>query len=248
MTSASKLLVVLLVLCGGVGAALLFRKEHPGDNSRLFHMEAVETTCPFPVSVDGHLALRHAPDEVPSYVAEGWPTPRSRAATLLERNASTTPNQSLIPRQQPNDKVDKAYGGAKPLHPLAPIETPTLPSQFPVADKAGNTARPVFGSVFFREGRASDDKKAETEPPSVHRVVDGDTLVSLAERFLGSADRAAAIYELNRDRLDDPDMLPIGVELRLPARDSSREPVRTDEGVPVYDAVPRTQLVPIDTE
>ena len=50
----------------------------------------------------------------------------------------------------------------------------------------------------------------------MHKVVDGDTLATLAERYLGCADRAAEIYQLNRDRLLSPELLPIGVELRIP--------------------------------
>ena len=51
-----------------------------------------------------------------------------------------------------------------------------------------------------------------------HRVVDGDTLPALAERYLGSAARAEEIYQANRDVLSDPELLPIGAELKLPPR------------------------------
>lgn len=51
-----------------------------------------------------------------------------------------------------------------------------------------------------------------------HKVVDGDTLAALAERYLGDASRVADIYEANRDRLPSPDALPIGAPLRIPPR------------------------------
>jgi nucleoid-associated protein YgaU len=59
-----------------------------------------------------------------------------------------------------------------------------------------------------------------------HKVVDGDTLTALAERYLGAAARAQEIYEANRDVLHDPKLLPIGVELKLPPRNSRSAPPR----------------------
>ena len=49
-----------------------------------------------------------------------------------------------------------------------------------------------------------------------HTIVDGDTLAALAERYLGSPEAAGAIFAANRDVLSDPQILPIGVELKIP--------------------------------
>ncbi len=49
-----------------------------------------------------------------------------------------------------------------------------------------------------------------------HIVVDGDSLSRLAERYLDDAALGDEIYRLNRDVLADPELLPIGVELRIP--------------------------------
>lgn len=54
------------------------------------------------------------------------------------------------------------------------------------------------------------------DPAQTHRIVDGDTLRTLAERYLGSADRCLEIYDANRDVLPSPELLPIGVELKIP--------------------------------
>jgi nucleoid-associated protein YgaU len=51
-----------------------------------------------------------------------------------------------------------------------------------------------------------------------HRIVDGDTLGALAQRYLGSASRAGEIFAANRDVLFDPQLLPIGVILKIPPR------------------------------
>ena len=50
----------------------------------------------------------------------------------------------------------------------------------------------------------------------VHIVRNGDTLEKLAERYLGDAGRALELFDLNRDQLANPHLLPIGAELRIP--------------------------------
>lgn len=51
-----------------------------------------------------------------------------------------------------------------------------------------------------------------------HRVVDGDSLERLAERYLRDPGRSGEIFELNRDVLQQAELLPIGVELKIPPR------------------------------
>jgi nucleoid-associated protein YgaU len=62
------------------------------------------------------------------------------------------------------------------------------------------------------QGPTGGDASEET-----HTVVDGDTLAQLAQRYLGSASRAGELYAYNRDVLSDPELLPIGAELRIPS-------------------------------
>ena len=76
-------------------------------------------------------------------------------------------------------------------------------------------------------------------PPATgqrHKIVDGDTLASLAERYLGSKTAADAIFQANRDVLSNPEMLPIGVELKLPPPGS----------VPRPAAPEKPQLMPVE--
>jgi nucleoid-associated protein YgaU len=51
-----------------------------------------------------------------------------------------------------------------------------------------------------------------------HIVIDGDSLEKLAGRYLGDPQRSHEIYELNREVLSAPDLLPIGAELKVPKR------------------------------
>jgi nucleoid-associated protein YgaU len=47
-------------------------------------------------------------------------------------------------------------------------------------------------------------------------VEPGDTLSSIAQRFLGDADRSRAIFQANRDQIEDPDLIFPGQVLRVP--------------------------------
>ncbi len=44
----------------------------------------------------------------------------------------------------------------------------------------------------------------------------GDTLGTLAAKYLGNALKWKTIYDANRDRLTDPDIIPVGMRLRIP--------------------------------
>ena len=51
-----------------------------------------------------------------------------------------------------------------------------------------------------------------------YRIRDGDTLKTIAKKFLGGEARFAEIFELNEQRLpyDNPDLLPVGTEILIP--------------------------------
>jgi nucleoid-associated protein YgaU len=90
-------------------------------------------------------------------------------------------------------------------------------------------------------------------PAQKHKIVDGDTLPKLAERYLGSADRAWEIYEANRELLPSPELLPIGVELTIPPwpaptpRDRIGEPKAENGRQKAEGSEPRVRgrLVPV---
>lgn len=52
-----------------------------------------------------------------------------------------------------------------------------------------------------------------------HRVRDGDSLESIAEKYLGDPLLADVIFQANRGQLDSPDLLPIGAKLVIPNAD-----------------------------
>lgn len=56
------------------------------------------------------------------------------------------------------------------------------------------------------------------------RIGETDTLTSIASDHLGRASRWQQVYNMNRDQLQSPDKLQIGMLLKLPA-DASRVPL-----------------------
>ncbi|MCE9631341.1 MAG: LysM peptidoglycan-binding domain-containing protein [Planctomycetia bacterium] len=66
--------------------------------------------------------------------------------------------------------------------------------------------------------------------PATYSVRDGDDLTSISTRFYGHPGAAAAVWQANRDVIPDPNLLPIGAELRLPPSWSVAGPQRTVVG------------------
>lgn len=73
------------------------------------------------------------------------------------------------------------------------------------------------------EPMISEQPAASKQPPprnrlQRHRIVNGDSLESIAAEYLNSGQRALEIYELNRDVLASPTILPLGTELYIPSQ------------------------------
>ncbi len=75
-----------------------------------------------------------------------------------------------------------------------------------------------------------------------HKIVDGDTLRGLAERYLGDADRYLEIYEANAEVLPSPEVLPIGVELKIPPRGGARSGVHRGPQRPLVPVLPPSHV------
>ena len=81
------------------------------------------------------------------------------------------------------------------------------------------------------------------KPHKRHTIHDGDTLESLAVRYLGDSQRAAEILELNRNVLSNPELLPIGMTIVIPPAEPAAPEDRT-----AATAGETPSLVPLPTE
>ncbi len=75
--------------------------------------------------------------------------------------------------------------------------------------------KPDFSNV--QSSVQSTEEIIEPDPvEQAYTVEKGDTLSAIAQRFYGKASRWHAIFEANRDQLDDPDRIRPGQVLRIP--------------------------------
>lgn len=81
---------------------------------------------------------------------------------------------------------------------------------------------PLFALLLIL---ASAPLEAQVATPvaRTHTVLPGETLGAIARDHFGSATRWQEIWEVNRDRLSDPDRLQVGMELRLPGATPASE-------------------------
>jgi nucleoid-associated protein YgaU len=89
----------------------------------------------------------------------------------------------------------------------------------------------------------------EEETVRTHIIVDGDSLAKLAGRYLDDPRRSEEIFTLNRGVLSDPELLPIGLELKMPPRGVSRNsanswPQSQVTGMSTVHAADRTGFTP----
>ena len=122
------------------------------------------------------------------------------------------------------------------LTPMDPGQSlPSLARDYPSPRRIGT---PRWGTSL---GMAPPQANLSETTARTHRITDGDTLEGLAQRYLGSTDRAGEIYEANREVLSHPDILPIGAELKIPPRGprtappsqpTSRQPLAPIPSVP----------------
>jgi nucleoid-associated protein YgaU len=196
MPLATRLTLVSLVLLIGIGAAMLFRKQSP---------ESATTSQSTPDA----LLMRKSPT-----AAISLSTSRATVVRAAEHPVSNSPPEVSVVRRKPaTDRGVRALVPPdlesrymRPLMPLHQRDKPSAPAKTQAVER-------------FPEPTSSGDTSAdENRPkgPRIRIVVDGDSLRSLARRYLGSSDRFMEIYAANRDILSSPELLQIGMQLKIP--------------------------------
>jgi nucleoid-associated protein YgaU len=150
-------------------------------------------------------------------VALSWPL--RRAESLPSARLSVAPASAADVAEPATGMVSlQANSNAGTVNRLA--LPPREDDRDPFADlpKPGGTIpsddAPVFRTVS--DGLSALPPSVKEAPAQIHVVHEGDSLGRLAKRYLGDEGRALEIFDLNRDVLDNPHVLRIGVELRIP--------------------------------
>lgn len=82
------------------------------------------------------------------------------------------------------------------------------------SSEAAAPAKPDFSNV---QGGMASTEAAAPGSELTYTVAKGDTLSHIARHFYGKASRWQAIFDANRDQLDDPDRIRPGQVLKIPA-------------------------------
>ena len=83
--------------------------------------------------------------------------------------------------------------------------------------------KPDFSNVIG--GSSSTAPPPAAAPPPAERVYvvqKGDSLSKIAKQFYGDTSEWRRIFDANRDRIKDPDMIQPGWSLKIPADDSNK--------------------------
>jgi nucleoid-associated protein YgaU len=149
------------------------------------------------------------------------------AAGPQDSTAERPPPAGAAPRALGRIDLNEQAGEMAPddasrHHPAAALDPAWTPDDEPAEASEGAGRRPPFETSSWH-GAGGDESTARAgEPPAAagssfrHTIRDGDTLSSIARRYLGSSERFLEIFEANRHRLASPDLLPIGVQLDIP--------------------------------
>ena len=195
------------------------------------------------------------PAHLPSLSMDGYqrPLPTDAQPILADVPINQVGSVTLASRVEAMDTRTSTVSA------VVPIEIPGGAANRSVEPYAGSPTLPVIERRVMRpelpgvpveqqftplpriappnHGAASGGGEA---PVREHRVRDGDSLESIAEKYLGNPLYAEAIYRANRSLLDSPDLLPIGSKLVIPA-------VAIGTGEVAEDQRPMTRLRPISS-
>lgn len=222
MSGGKKLVVVLSVLITGASAALFFRK----DASQISAWQEAQNDPAFHERVERRVTSGTDWTKSPPRTTSRAQQPKQALRVLAAPTAAITESTGAADHQP---IVQKNFNPVGAL--LEPIEGPLPPEN--------ETGYPATADVPLSPA---------VEQPLMHRIVDGDTLSKLAVTYLGRGDRYLEIFELNRDLLTSPDLLPIGSVLKIPPRQTSATGSQGSASPPAeMPAEPPLELVPVPT-
>ncbi len=199
MSRRTKLVLTTLVLVLGIGLAWHFRKSGDAPLSGVDKSPVLSASHSIEAETPPSTASKAPPAEAANSVDS--PTARLVGASPLRTDSATAANGAV-------GSASTARAGDR---------VPSLSSSFPDSERRTTADSSPLG---LPSGLGSLGPSAP-----MHRIADGDTLGQLAAHYLGSADRWRELYDFNRDVLTNPELLPIGAELRIPTA-----PFRTSEG------------------
>ena len=147
--------------------------------------------------------------ELPSYLAEAG----------KDRAAKEPAPAKDVPRPGVRESAKDSPKKDSPAKDTLPRDV--LPKDVLTGDLAGGMD-PVPGKDVAKTGK--DGEAGRSSPAKKYVVRRGDSLMAIARRHMKDDSRSAVqrLYEANKAKLSDPDSLPAGLELVIPAREQEK--------------------------
>ena len=128
---------------------------------------------------------------------------RLEGMSLPSQPQFVTPER--MPKRTPGNAPPGMYGAYRTT-----IEMPPPP----LLD--GSHAAAANHSQLTRRKNAGPHRHIPDAIPERYRIQDGDDLTGIATRLYGHPQAASALWQVNADRLSNPEVLPIGFEMIVP--------------------------------
>jgi nucleoid-associated protein YgaU len=193
-----RILLVAGVLASGLGIASLFKKAPTPAVARWSDSNAVRhPDAPQVVLGPAQSAYGLAP-----------PGPLDVAPPSVALTDGSRSGPSVV------DSLDRPP-------PMLPLRSPLSSGPYEISEPGTHQAPAARRPETRDQPSGVHEDRVETNTQATrHRIVDGDTLEGIAQRYWGDRARWSDVYQHNRDVLAAPNALPIGVELRIPPRPS----------------------------
>ena len=131
--------------------------------------------------------------------------------------------------------------GAVPI--AAQEATPSPGVERDSAQGMGGSARenPIQKDQDMQSSKTTQESEGmQASKPDTYVVEKGDTLATIAERKLGSADEWKVIAQANG--IDDPDALRVGQKLEIPSDAGKASGTEEDEASAAHQARPKSSM------
>lgn len=204
MPAPLRIVVAVAVLTVGIACAAFFRRDHRDSPCSTGTHKGEPTSGTVELGPTNSTQAMEQP-------ASNGARPAGLTSHFILRPGVSEGTRDDTHLMRPPATVQPQAAHRDDSHTAQPASRRTVPSipSMPATFPKTSDARPN------RVG----DLPPTSEPRSdrrIHRVVDGDTLETIAERYFGSADHAEDILQANSQTLPNPKVLPIGVELVIP--------------------------------
>ncbi len=248
--------LALGILLIGITGAFFFRNEAPTDEapaSQLITAESLDRRIDRSGSAPYAAADSVRDDAVQQALPDVPDVNASEIVPQIPDMAEFGASQTLPDPLRPADATDILAPLPRPdsIEGIGSDDSLSTPA---VGDEAESGIRSLTslppGKAEAAANGAENEQQAEsttvgntptaTKVLRTHTVVAGDNLSRLAQQYLGSHARYLELYEANRDILKSPDALRVGMQLKIPARDSKSA---SQQSTPT-----RTSAKPTETE